>query len=233
MKKHIVRNFIDFHKVIGKIEKKSEGTVIYRGVLKEEYELIPRVGRYKKIDIFYDDIYDYERELFRSFKRKAIPFLNIMPENNWHWLALAQHHGLPTRLLDWTQNPFVAAYFAIEKYPRRKSAIYVLSSPYYMLAEKVDPFDMDSPGIFWPPHISNRIVVQQSLFTIQPEITEPLKASDFLKKDEVQIEKIILDLKEKKDFKELLDRYGINKDMLFPGLDSLTEYLVWEHGKFY
>lgn len=57
----------------------------------------------------------FERELLSQFKREAPAFESALPQSDdyAHWLYLAQHHGLPTRLLDWTGNILVAAYFAV------------------------------------------------------------------------------------------------------------------------
>ena len=59
---------------------------------------------------------EQEERTLRIFKRKAHHFLDRTPaeEEEFEWLALMQHHGAPTRLLDFTWSPYVAAFFALE-----------------------------------------------------------------------------------------------------------------------
>jgi len=60
-----------------------------------------------------------EPAMIRAFRKYAVPEFSshgtMREATVWEWLTVAQHHGLPTRLLDWTHNPMIAAHFVTEK----------------------------------------------------------------------------------------------------------------------
>ena len=80
----------------------------FRGLSNSEYELVTSLFRLQ------NNADEMEKHLVRNF-RKYSPHNAVSEDKLWHWLSLAQHHGLPTRLLDWTFSPYVALHFATEE----------------------------------------------------------------------------------------------------------------------
>lgn len=113
----------------------------FRGQPKRSFQLIPGLYRPNIARYNYDEI-----TIFEAFKALATPFAHPRPANEWEWYFLAQHHRLPTRLLDWTENALAAIYFAISEEMLRWDRAHVeqaLSEP-----RKPPLFDGDSPAVW-------------------------------------------------------------------------------------
>lgn len=109
---------------------------LFRGMENSNYKLLPSIFRKtsdkingRTIDNDKYLAFSKEIDILKNFIQEASPYisnLNSEVHKYVRWLELAQHYGVPTRLLDWTANPLVALYFACESNVEEEAVIWVL-----------------------------------------------------------------------------------------------------------
>ena len=122
--------------------KRHRSTFAYRGMGNSDFTLVNSLTRLGK------PYPNMERNLIKQFKKYSHP--NVVDrDTEWHWLSVAQHHGLPTRLLDWTYSPFVALHFAtceLDRYGEDGAVWKVNYSHVHSLLQKAQTSSLDSSG---------------------------------------------------------------------------------------
>ena len=209
-----IDTFTEFHELISEYESSNFS---FRGQSDSSWELIPKIGRKE-----YSKLYD-EKLAFESWQRYATSHLKEKPKDDWDWLTIAQHHGLATRLLDWSRNPLVALFFSsIDLNTKKDGAVFILDNKATtIITEKTKPFDISFSGVFYPKVIASRVISQRSIFTISHKPTVSFE----LLRGEFEIKKIIINGNSKPKIQKSLELYNINEYSIYQDLDNLSNYL--------
>lgn len=211
-----IKSFTEAHELVERYRRDNRW--IFRGHSNGKWKLTPKAGRspYKEKD---DETY------FTQWKRRAIDVVGEHnPRSEWEWLALAQHYGLPTRLLDWSFNPLVAIYFAIKAKELNNPRVFAARFKRHVLPEKVDPFKAKRLLAYRPNVISSRIARQSGIFSIHPKPEEDMGALDL---DYLELEYFDVSEESVSELIFQLNHYGINDLNIFPDLDGLSRHMCW------
>jgi FRG domain len=192
-----------------------------------------------------------EEHILRNFIRYSRPYFVQPPVNDWEILIAAQHHGLPTRLLDWTYSPLVAAHFATLGGNRDSDRVvwrldwktvhkaFDLPELALLIQDLEGILGGDRPLTPWglfsgargsrefacmlePPSLNARIVAQSSTFTLCSDKQRPFNA--FLEEHGLgsTLTKFIIPAAETARFRDQLDLVSVDERRLFPDLDGVA-----------
>ncbi len=203
---------------------------LFRGQNSDD-DLVPTIGRINLRNEFLKT----EKIMISDFKRKAIPFLSSEPKNEWEWLSIAQHHGLATRLLDWTENPLASLWFCVNRPPKDNyGVVWIFNPPENDIINsnsKESPYLGRRTQVFKPNHIAKRIISQGGWFTVHKFIPDK-NAFIPLNKNRIYIrylKKIIIPSECFSEIRYNLDRCNVNAASLFPDIDGLLRHIQWQN----
>lgn len=227
----------DLKDLVGYLEEqlREDEYTLFRGQ-REDWPMLPKLVR-----LTYDQqLRAAERTIFDTFCREAVAEVDPVPQTAWDWLALAQHHGLPTRLLDWTMNPLAAAWFALcEPAARmdRPAVIWVFrpDDQAFLGAEELQtesPFEIARTRVLEPCHVNARIRAQQGVFTVHPVAGRPDQTLPFEEESSECVdtmEKLLIPAGRFHAIRWSLNLCGVNASALFPDLDGLARRITHDN----
>jgi FRG domain len=226
----------------------------FRGQRDATWQLRPTLSRHIEVSGVSDKMWEeQERRIRRIFERKSHLFLADTPKDDeFEWLALMQHHGAPTRLLDFTWSPYVAAFFALEK-AKEDAAIWGIDlgllwqihEQYVVDGVSVPEANPRHPGAFhkyylpnrhafvWvgdPFRMAQRVVAQSGTFLVSSHLGMTVEEvlARYPGSGPLLVQFVLRTSKVREEAMASLYSMNITQATLFPGLDGLARSMAYE-----
>ena len=189
--------------------------------------LLPKIVRLaQEKGIKPDQMDTIEQNMLERFRRESIPMLGTTTERpNWELLSIAQHHRMPTRLLDWTSSALVGLWFAVASDPpnrEKQGVVWMITDPNVKkLLPDDNIFNLEKTYFFQPFHIDRRIVAQSAWFSIYRH-----NRTDFLPLERQErynnnLTRFIIPKECFETLRRELRILGVSQSTLFPDLEGL------------
>ena len=232
---------------LGLVTKPPYSNWAFRGERDERWPLHSSLSRYlMNFGVSPKAWPQQEARIVRIFKRKAHVYLADPPDwdDDFQWLALMQHHGAPTRLIDFTWSPYVAAFFALER-TLADGVVWAMNparidSSRAPKPRKMDPrvrgnflryFLKGNHRFIWmgEPHTMNlRLIAQSGTFAVPGVLDVPIEEMLSDTDQEDTLAKIVLTNPVREVGMRELYRMNITYSTLFPDLDGLAKSMGYE-----
>lgn len=224
----------EYMRVINKVaDSDAAPPNIFRGQ-QQDWPLLPRLARLSEGRHLKGELLVVEQAMLREFTRQARVYV-ANEQTTWDWLALAQHHGMVTRLLDWTENPLLALWFAVQKesFEGQPGVVWIFhpsDAEYVDASSDESPFSLPLTRVLLPRHSNARLHVQAGRFTVHHFRS---KKKDFLPLENNRnygkyLERLYIDSRNFSQIRCDLDRCGINAGTMFPDLTGLAQHVEWQ-----
>ncbi|MFC5427548.1 FRG domain-containing protein [Paraburkholderia denitrificans] len=236
--KHLgdARNLAEFLAAInGKLN--GEVRTLYRGQSDAGWSLKPAIARLGRSVSLRE-----ETSMLEEFKRRAIPYLDspLSDIGDADWLAIAQHHGMPTRMLDWSGSALTALWFAIKQPAETQTAaaVWILT---YEPEDLMRDAERNSPPlaiartvVIRPRHITRRITAQDGWFTLHRNHDGNRKSPEFVSLETNRDYKnrlyyVTIPASAFGEMRVQLAKAGVNPSVLFPDLGGVADFVKWSH----
>jgi hypothetical protein len=102
----------EYLSLVESLHQSADQSLWYRGCGRSCFVLTPSLYRHTNAKTP-EQLAELERQLMTRFRQRSLPYLTRPLTDDWDALFFMQHYGVPTRLLDWTENPLIALHFAL------------------------------------------------------------------------------------------------------------------------